>query len=78
VAAGQEELVVKSHHHQGVDRIGEGLHATGWAVEDGDLVEAIEVPGRAFVLGVLWHPEEDVRDRVVGALAAAARTGVVT
>ena len=78
VAAGQEELVVKSHHHQGVDRLGERLHATGWAVEDGDLIEAIELPGRAFALGVLWHPEEDVRDRVVGALAAAARTGVAS
>ena len=26
-----------------------------------------------FLLGVLWHPEEDERSRVVGALVAAAR-----
>jgi putative glutamine amidotransferase len=77
-AAGQERLTVKSHHHQGVDRLGEGLVATGWSVEEDDLIEAIELPGGAFALGVLWHPEEDVRDRVIGALAAAARTGVVT
>jgi putative glutamine amidotransferase len=77
-AAGQERLTVKSHHHQGVDRLGDGLVASGWSVEEADLIEAIEMPGNGFALGVLWHPEEDVRDRVVGALAAAARTGVVT
>ena len=77
-ATGTERLTVKSHHHQGVDRVGEGLTVSGWSVEEADLVEAIEVPGHRFALGVLWHPEEDVRDRVVGALAAAARTGVWT
>ncbi len=77
-AAGAEQVTVKSHHHQGVDQVGEGLVASGWSVDEADLVEAIEVPGRAFALGVLWHPEEDVRDRVIGALVAAARTGVTT
>jgi putative glutamine amidotransferase len=77
VAAGEEELTVKSHHHQGIDRMGDGLVVSGRSVDD-DLVEAIELPGRGFALGVLWHPEEDVRDRVVGALAAAARTGVAS
>jgi putative glutamine amidotransferase len=76
VAAGAEQLTVKSHHHQGVDRLGDGLKVSGWSVEEAELIEAIEMPGRGFALGVLWHPEEDVRDRVVGALAAAARTGV--
>ena len=70
VAAGAERVTVKSHHHQGVDRIGDGLKASGWSVSD-DVVEAIELPGRGFALGVLWHPEEDVRDRVVGALVEA-------
>jgi putative glutamine amidotransferase len=77
VAACQEQLTVKSHHHQGIDRVGDGLVVSGRSVDD-DLVEAIELPGRGFALGVLWHPEEDVRDRVVGALAAAARTGVAS
>jgi putative glutamine amidotransferase len=71
-AAGADRLVVKSHHHQGVGRLGEGLVATGWSVPD-DVIEAIEVPGRPFALGVLWHPEEDERDRVVGALVSATR-----
>ncbi|MEK6271197.1 MAG: gamma-glutamyl-gamma-aminobutyrate hydrolase family protein [Actinomycetota bacterium] len=73
VAAGQ--ITVKSHHHQGIDELGEGFVASGWWVSD-DLVEAIELPGHPFVLGVLWHPEEDLRSRVVGALVGAAQLGV--
>ena len=45
---------------------------SGWAVED-DVVEAIELPGKAYALGVLWHPEEDQRSRVIGTLVDAAR-----
>ena len=74
-AAGGEVVTVKSHHHQGVDRLGAGLIASGRSVGD-DVIEAVELPGGGFVLGVLWHPEEDVRDRVVGALVQAARTEV--
>ena len=33
-AAGAERLAVKSHHHQGVDELGEGLEVTGWSVTD--------------------------------------------
>jgi putative glutamine amidotransferase len=44
-AAGTDHATVKSHHHQGVAKLGEGVVATGWSVED-DLIEAIEVPGR--------------------------------
>ena len=52
---------VKSHHHQGLGRIGEGLRAAAHA-EDGT-IEAVEDPSRRFVMGVLWHPEagEDKR-----------------
>jgi putative glutamine amidotransferase len=76
-AAGGERVTVKSHHHQGVGELGEGLVVTGWADAD-DLIEAIELRGHPFALGVLWHPEEDERSRVVEALVAAARTGVAT
>jgi gamma-glutamyl-gamma-aminobutyrate hydrolase PuuD len=48
---------VKSHHHQGVGDVGDGLVESAWA-EDGT-VEALEDPERTFALGVLWHPEED-------------------
>jgi putative glutamine amidotransferase len=70
-AVGVERTVVKSHHHQGVDELGEDVKVTGWAVED-DVVEAIELPGKPYALGVLWHPEEDERSRVVGSLVEAA------
>jgi putative glutamine amidotransferase len=70
-AAGRELLTVQSHHHQGVDRLGDGLEVTGWAVEDG-LIEAIEMPDEDFALGVLWHPEQDDGPGLVSALVAAA------
>jgi gamma-glutamyl-gamma-aminobutyrate hydrolase PuuD len=47
---------VKSSHHQGFGRIGDGLRASAWA-EDGT-TEAVEDPSHRFALGVLWHPEE--------------------
>jgi putative glutamine amidotransferase len=52
---------VKSHHHQGFGRLGEGLVEAGRA-EDGT-IEAVEDPSRRFALGVLWHPEagEDLK-----------------
>jgi len=51
-----ERAPVKSHHHQGFGRIGEGLRESGYA-EDGT-VEALEDPSKRFAVGVLWHPEE--------------------
>jgi putative glutamine amidotransferase len=70
-AAGELLHTTKSHHHQGVDVIGEGLVVTGRSAID-DLSEAIELPDRRFVLGVQWHPEADERSRVIGALVQAA------
>jgi putative glutamine amidotransferase len=70
-AAGQLLHSTKSHHHQGVDVVGSGLIVTGTSAID-DLVEAIELPDRRFVLGVQWHPEADERSRVLGALVEAA------
>ncbi|GAA0457688.1 gamma-glutamyl-gamma-aminobutyrate hydrolase [Paractinoplanes deccanensis] len=64
-----DDLAIRCFHHQGVDDPGT-LTVTGRA-EDG-LPEAVEDPGRRFVLGVQWHPEV-VRDRrLFGALVAAA------
>ena len=66
-AVGTEKAPAKSHHHQGMGEIGEGLRVTGWATEE-DTIEAIEDPRCPFVLGVLWHPEEDERSRLIAAL----------
>jgi gamma-glutamyl-gamma-aminobutyrate hydrolase PuuD len=76
-AAVGPRLRVRCHHHQAVDRLAPGLVATAWA-EDGT-VEALEAVTsddgtRPFVVGVQWHPEEDIAElRLVGALVAAAR-----
>jgi putative glutamine amidotransferase len=71
-AAGEELHGTKSHHHQGVGLVGEGLEVTGISVLD-DLPEALEAPDRRFVLGVQWHPEADERSRIVAALVEQAR-----
>ena len=68
-AAGSERTPAKSHHHQGIKEVGEGLRVTGWAVED-DAVEALEDPACPFVLGVLWHPEEDENSQLIKALVS--------
>jgi putative glutamine amidotransferase len=70
-AAGELVHATKSHHHQGIDVLGEGFVATGISTLD-ELVEAVELPDRRFVLGVQWHPEADERSRVIGALVRAA------
>jgi putative glutamine amidotransferase len=60
-------LACSSHHHQGVDRVGEGLVVAGHS-PDG-LVEALQRPvpddigsvsedELTWMLGVQWHPEE--------------------
>jgi putative glutamine amidotransferase len=68
-ATGSERTPAKSHHHQGIKEVGEGLRVTGWAVED-DAVEALEDPSCHFVLGVLWHPEEDENSKLIKALVS--------
>ena len=70
-AAGTESLTVKSHHHQGVDRIADGFTASAWATDD-ESVEAIESADGHFALGVLWHPEEDTTDRLIPTLIERA------
>jgi putative glutamine amidotransferase len=71
-AAGEIAHATKSHHHQGVDRLGQGLVVSGASTLD-ELPEAIELGDRRFVLGVQWHPEADPASNVVAALVRAAR-----
>jgi putative glutamine amidotransferase len=71
-AGGHTVHATKSHHHQGVDCLGAGLLVSGVSALEDDLTEAIEIPGRQFVLGVQWHPEADESSPVVGALVEAA------
>jgi len=66
-----EQTTVKSHHHQGLRRLGSGLVEAAHA-EDG-AVEAIEAPGRRFTIGVLWHPEVGTDDSIFEAFVEEAR-----
>ena len=66
-----EHAPVKSHHHQGYGRLGEGLREAARA-SDGT-VEAIEDPYHRFALGVLWHPEEGEDAALFRALVEEAR-----
>jgi putative glutamine amidotransferase len=77
-----ESVLVNSHHHQALERIGENLVATAWA-SDG-LIEAIEDsrPER-FAVGVQWHPEigwetDNLSKALFERFIAAARSGAAT
>jgi len=54
-ALGTTTISGASFHHQGLDKLGDGLNAVGWS-SDG-LVEAVEHTDR-WLLGVQWHPED--------------------
>ena len=66
-----DHATVKSSHHQGLGRIGDGLVESARAADG--TVEALEDPSRRFALGVLWHPEAGEDQRLFDALVAEAR-----
>ncbi len=70
-----EKMCVPTYHHQAVDRLGEGLRTSAHATDG--TVEAVELPGDRFVLGVQWHPEMGEDVRVMAALVRAASGGRV-
>jgi len=59
---GTTRAQVRSWHHQGIDRLGEGLRAVAWA-EDG-VVEAVEHLQHPWCIAVQWHPEMQLDDQV--------------
>src|SRR5262249_34010768 len=70
--SGEVRGAVKSHHPQGIGRVGDGLREVAWA--DDGTVEAIEDPEKPFLVGVLWHPEAGEDQRLFEQLVEAART----
>jgi putative glutamine amidotransferase len=73
ILPGGEYFSVPTHHHQAVDRVGDGLLAVAWA--DDGVIEAIESANPDdFVVGVQWHPEQGDDPRLFTALVMAAET----
>ncbi|KOG42012.1 gamma-glutamyl-gamma-aminobutyrate hydrolase family protein [Streptomyces resistomycificus] len=65
-----EETSVPTYHHQAVDRLGTDLVPSAHAADG--TVEAVELPGSHWVMGVQWHPEMGEDLRVMRALVEAA------
>lgn len=53
---GKKTFTTNTNHHQAIDRPGKNVLIVGRA-PDG-VVEAIEILGHPFALGLQWHPEE--------------------
>ncbi len=56
-AMGAGEQPVNSFHHQALEQVADCFRVTAVSTDD-NVVEAVELPGDRFVVGVQWHPEE--------------------
>ena len=54
-------LTVNSRHHQVLDpaRLGQDVHITALSMDERPLIEAIEISGQPWAVGVQWHPERE-------------------
>jgi putative glutamine amidotransferase len=71
-----QEFGVNSHHNEGVVEVAGDIKISG--ISGDGVIEAIEVAGKKFALGVQWHPEffldaEDNNFEIVKALVFAAK-----
>ncbi len=62
---------VPAAHHQAINRIGTGLLTVAWTMDQ--VVEAIEVQGHPWGLGVQWNPEDGDDLRLFEALVTVAK-----
>ena len=65
---GTTSTKVNSFHHQALDKLGGGVRAVAWA--DDDIIEAIELEGPEFAIGVQWHAEGLIDEKRQHALFA--------
>ena len=71
---GDDPEPVNSRHHQAVSGLGPDARAVAWAPDD--LIEAIELPGKRFAIGLQWHPESlgpKHRERIFGGFVDSCR-----
>jgi len=66
-----ESALVPSMHHQAINRLGTGLTSVAWTEDQ--VIEAVEMAGHRFGLGVQWHPEEGDDARIFEAFVNAAK-----
>ncbi|KUK31456.1 MAG: Glutamine amidotransferase class-I domain protein [Thermoanaerobacterales bacterium 50_218] len=66
---GAERIWVNSFHHQAVKDVAPSLEAVAWSADG--VVEAVELPGHDFVVGVQWHPEDLLEEEHAVALFRA-------
>jgi putative glutamine amidotransferase len=59
---GEDSFKVNSYHHQAVKELGKGLICSALAFDG--VIEAIELKGHPFFIGVQWHPERDPEDQI--------------
>jgi len=62
---------VPAAHHQAIDRIGSGLLSVAWTLDQ--VVEAIELQGHRWGLGVQWNPEDGDDPRLFENLVSVAK-----
>ncbi len=70
-----ESAQVPAAHHQAIDRIGNGLLTVAWTHDQ--VVEAVEVQGHRFGLGVQWNPEDGDDPRLFEALVTESEAAAV-
>jgi putative glutamine amidotransferase len=67
-----ESVQVPAAHHQAIETMGSGLLTVAWTIDQ--VVEAVELQGHRFGVGVQWLPQEGDDLRLFQALVAAAST----
>jgi putative glutamine amidotransferase len=63
---------VPAAHHQAINRIGNGLLTVAWTEDQ--VIEAVELQGHRFGIGVQWNPEDGDDLRLLEALVTATKT----
>jgi len=73
---GAASVLASCYHHQGIDRLGDGIEVLGKSADG--WVEAVRIDGPGWAAGVQWHPEDTAAEdpdqlRLFAQLVAQAR-----